>query len=177
MKRILLFLLLTGAAMTLHAQKQLVLLKGEDVLLRLDPGDEIRFKVKGNKQILHSYVNNLFDGKLMTHRDTFLFSNIERVYFHRPLRINIFGGAMVLGGVALFGIDQLNNSAIQGNESSFDQGVTKASIALVAVGLPLLLVKKKSQKLNYKYRLLTVTPASPFYRPDPRKGFESPYIK
>jgi hypothetical protein len=158
------------------SQKQLVLLKGEDVLLRLYPGDEIKLKVKGKKTVMTTYINNLFDNRLVTHRDTILFSNIERLYFKRPLRINILGGAMVVGGVGLFGIDQLNHSAIQGNEADLDRGVTTASIALVGLGLPMLLAKKNSTKLSYKYRLLTVKEGSVFYRRDSR-GFVSPYIQ
>ncbi len=174
MKRLVALLVLFALPLMSMAQKQLVLLKGEKVLLRLYPGDEIRLKVKGRDTPVKSYVNNLFDGRVMLHRDTIPFSQIERVYFRRPLRINILGGAMVLGGTMLFGIDQLNQSAIQDNEATLDRGVTTASIALVAVGLPMLLWKKKSQKLNYKYRLLTVREGSAFYQPDP-KGFSSPY--
>jgi hypothetical protein len=174
MIRVVVIVIFVLAATATYSQKQLVLLKGQDVLLRLNPGDDIRFKIKGQKQIIHSYVNNLLDGRLVTHRDTFLFANIERIYFHRPLRINVWGGTMMAGGILLFGIDQLNNSGIHGEEMTLDQGVTTASIALVGVGLPLLLVKKKSQKLTYKYRLLTVAEGSAFYRPDPRNGLQSP---
>jgi hypothetical protein len=158
------------------SQKQLVLLKGEDVLLRLYPGDEIKLKVKGKKGVMVTYINNLFENRLVTHRDTIPFANIERLYFKRPMRINIIGGAMVFGGVVLFGIDQLNHSAIQGNDASLDRGVTTTSIALVGIGLPMLLTKRNSTKLNYKHRLLTVKEGSIFYRKDTR-GFVSPYIQ
>jgi hypothetical protein len=168
--------LLLALSISSFSQKQLVLLKGEDVLLRLYPGDEIKLKVKGKKTVMTTYINNLFDNRLVTHRDTIPFANIERLYFKRPLRINIIGGAMVFGGICLFGIDQLNHTVIQGNEASLDRGVTTASIALVGFGLPMLLAKKNSTKLNYKYRLLTVKEGSIFYRRDPR-GYTSPYIQ
>jgi hypothetical protein len=175
-KRLAVLLVLFIFPLATRAQKQLVLLKREDVLLRLYPGDEIRLKVKGRDTPIKSYVNNLFDGTIMLHRDTIPFDQIERIYFKRPLRINIIGGTMVLAGTLLFGIDQLNHSAIQDNEATLDRGVTTGSIALVVLGLPMMLWKKKSQKINYKYRLLTVKEGSVFYQPK-AKGFVSPYVK
>jgi hypothetical protein len=156
-------------------QKQLILLKGENVLLRLYPGDEFVYRLKNSKSIKRTYVNNLSDTSVVTHRDTVPFYKIDRIYAQRITRGNIMGTALVFGGAALFLIDQLNVSVLQGNDFSFDRGISRVSIAGLAIGLPLMLIKKKSQKLNYKYRLLTVKPGSIFYRPD-SKGFSSPYI-
>jgi len=156
------------AVMSAHGQKQLVLLKGEKVILRLYPGDEIVWRNKGSKQIMTSYVNNLFEDRIVTHRDTILFSEIERLYFERPSLLNVIGSRLVGAGVLLFAGDFLNNTVIQGNSASLDNGVTTASIAMVAAGLPMALLRKKSEKINHKYRLLTVTKGSGFYQPDRR---------
>jgi hypothetical protein len=81
---------------------------------------------------------------------------------------------LVTGGAALFLIDQLNYSLIEGNDPNLDSWVSTVSLTAVAAGLPMMLIKKKSQKMNYKYRLMMVKKGSPFYQPDPRRN-SSPF--
>jgi hypothetical protein len=156
-------------------QKQLIILKGERVKLRLYPGDEISFKLKGSKRIWRTYINNLSDTSVVTHSDTIPFHHIERMYFAQPMFINRVGGALVFGGAALFLIDQANVVLVEGNDPNLDSWVSTFTITSMAAGLPMLLIKKKSQKMNYKYRLMTVKKGSPFYQPDPRR-LQSPFM-
>lgn len=155
-------------------QKQLIILKGERVKLRLYPGNEISFKLKNSKRIWRTYINNLSDTSVVTHRDTIPLNRIERVYFRQPMFINRLGGALVAGGAGLFLIDQLNVVVLNGEDPSLDNWVSIVTLTSVAAGLPMILIKKKSQKINYKYRLMTVRKGSPFYLPDPRSNY-SPF--
>lgn len=150
-------------------------MKRENVLLRLYPGDEIVFKLKGNKRIWTSYVNNLSDTSVVIHRDTIPFHQIERLYFDQQKFHNRLGAYLIAGAVVLFGIDQINYSLIQGNEFSVDSGVSKACIGGVLVGVPLVLIKRRYQKIDYRYRLFTAQKGSPFYLP-PRTIGASPYL-
>jgi len=161
-------------AITCLGQKQLVLLKGETVMLRLRAGDDFVFRLKGSKDKRVSYVNNLLPGAVVTHRDTVPFDKIERIYFRKSRFYNRLGGALVVFGVGLFLIDQINTTLIQGEDASLDQGVTTFCMSAVGVGLPMMLIKKKSQRITYKYRLLTVDKNSVFYLPDPNANF-SPF--
>jgi hypothetical protein len=77
--------------------------------------------------------------------------------------VNLIGKFLVVAGVAYFVIDQFNVIVVNGDEPSLNEDVTAASVAMVAVGLPMMLIKKKSQKLTGKYRLITVSEGSPFY--------------
>lgn len=174
-KHLLYFILLIGCIQSAHAQKQLILMKRENVLLRLYPGDEIVFKLKGNKRIWTSYVNNLSDTSVVIHRDTIPFHQIERLYFDQQKFHNRLGAYLIAGAVVLFGIDQINYSLIQGNEFSVDSGVSKACIGGVLVGVPLVLIKRRYQKIDYRYRLFTAQKGSPFYLP-PRTIGASPYL-
>lgn len=158
------------ASRAAYAQKQLVLLKGEKVVLRLYPGDEIELRMKGSEDRIYSYVNNLFDTALLAHETLVPFSKIDRIYFERPSFMNKIGRALIVGGVGYFLIDQLNTVVVQGEELALDENVTKVSVTMVAVGLPMALIKKKSQQMKAGYRLLTVTPGSPFYRRDINQG-------
>ena len=157
------------------AQKQLVLLKRENVVLRLYPGDEIILKLKNSKRVLTSYVNNIADTAVVIHLDTIPFHKIDRIYFRQSKFYNVIGGVLVIGGAGLFLIDQFNSIVVQGEKPRIDGWVTDISVPSIAVGLPLMLIKKKSQRIGYKYRLLMVQKGSPFFRPDAR-GFDSPYI-
>jgi hypothetical protein len=168
-------LLFIGIALQATAQKQLVLLKNERVLLRLQPGDEFGYKLKNSNTVRTSYVNNLFDNAVLAHNDTIPFHRIERLYFEQSRFYNTVGGALVVGGAGLFLIDQVNVVIVNGDKPSLDSWVSTVSISSIIAGLPMMLIKKKSQKINYKYRLLTVKKGSPFYEQDRREPI-SPFI-
>ncbi len=155
---LLLFIRLPAAA-----QMQLVFLKHERVMLRLNPGDEFIYRLKNSKDVRRSYVNNLSDTAITVHNTVVPFNTIERVYFSNKKLHNTIGGGLVVGGIALFLIDQLNHTAVR-RGFSLDRGVSTVSIAMIAVGIPLVLLKKKSQKVNYPYRLMTARAGSPFYQ-------------
>lgn len=158
------------------AQKQLVLLKGEEVMLRLKPGDDFVFRVKGAKEVRHTYINNLSDTSVVTHRDTIPYHRIDRVYFRRVTFGNRFGFILLVGGAGYFLIDQINNVIVHGNEAEIDRDVAVSSASLVAVGLPLMLIGRKYQKIRGRKRLLMATEESPFYRNQGPQGYDSPFI-
>jgi hypothetical protein len=151
-------------ATAVKGQKQLVILKKEKILLRLYPGDEIIFSLKGSKQIYTSYVNNLFDTAVMAHKDIVPFHKIDKVYFTRSSFANVIGTIMVAGGVGYFLVDQFNELVIKGHEASINEDVATTSVIMVAVGLPMMLIKKKSVRVGGKFRMLTVGPNSLFYQ-------------
>jgi hypothetical protein len=147
----------------LFGQKQLVLLKKEKVVLRLYPGDEIILKVKGSNTKMTSYVNNLSDTAVMLHQTIIPFHKIDRLYFRHSSFANRMGALLVVGGVGYFLVDQFNTIVVQGEEATWNKNVGNVSIAMVGIGLPLWLIKKKSQRIKPGYKLLTVEEGSPFY--------------
>lgn len=163
---IFLFLFFAGAA---HGQKQLILLKRENVLLRLYPGDEFIYRLKGSKTTRTTYVNNLSDTAVVTHRDTVAFHKIERIYFKQGKFYNTIGAGLVIFGSGLFLIDQINVVLVNGQSPNLDDRVSVISLSSLAVGIPLILLKKRSQKINYPTRLMMVDKGSAFYRPDTRQ--------
>lgn len=145
-------------------------MKRQKVLLRLYPGDEIVLKVKGNKRVRTSYVNNIFEDGVMIHRDTIPFHKIDKIYFTQTRFYNKLGGALVAGGVALFTIDQFNLVVVQGESPTLDNWVSTTSLTAIGVGLPLMLIKKRSQRINGRYRLMMVKEGSSFYVPKPERS-------
>jgi hypothetical protein len=164
-----LFFLMCVSVLKLCAQKQLILLKDEKVLLRLYPGDEIMLSLNGKKEPIRSYVNNISDSSVTIHRDEIAFHTIDRIYFTRGNFLNVVGGLMVVGGAAYFVIDQFNLVVVHGEGFDIDQNVSIASASLIGVGLPLMLLKKKSQKLGGRFRLRMADKGSAFYQPDLRQ--------
>ena len=150
-------------------QKQLVVLKRGEVVKYYDPGDDFVFKQKGVEGIRSTYVNNLSDTSIVTHRDTVAFHKIERIYFQQHSFHNTVGAFLVIGGTGYFLVDQINNVLVNGNKPQFDSDINNVSIPLIAIGLPLILTRKKSQRIGYRYRILTVTKESPLYRNSPQR--------
>ena len=163
LKQLLILVLVFSALQLATAQKQLVLLKKEKVILRLNPGDEFVFSLKDSKNIQRSYINNLFDTAVMVHKTIISFQKIDKIYFTRSNFGNVIGGLLVVGGIGYFLIDQINVVIVNGDKASLNDNVTTTSIAMVGVGLPMMLIKKKHQRIGGKYKLLTVKEGSPFY--------------
>ena len=179
MKKLSLSLIFLGFFLSVtpaYCQKQLVLLKREKVLLRLNYGDDFNYRLKGSKIVMPSYVNNLYDTAVLAHKTVIPFHKIDRIYFTHSSFGNRLGTFLVIGGVGYFLIDQFNEVIVHGEEPSIDENVATTSAILVGTGLPLMLIKKKSQRLGGKYRLLTVDEDSPFYVPELNR-FEPPVIR
>lgn len=164
-------LLIMCAGTTTWAQKQLVILKRDAVVKRYYPGDDFVFKRKGTDGVISSYINNLSDTAVVTHRDTIPFHEIERVYFMQHSFRNTLGAFFVIGGAGYFLVDQINNVLVNGNSAALDSDINKVSVPLLAAGLPMMLIKKRSQAIRRKYRLLTADSDSPFYRPEIRSQY------
>ena len=155
--------LILGSAGTAEAQKQLVLLHGEKVIMRFNPGDEFVIRLKGEKKKIRSYVNNLFDTAVLVHQTIIPFHNIDRIYTNHSGLVNLVGKFLVVAGVGYFLIDQINVVIVNGDKASLNDNVTTASVAMVAVGLPMMLIKKKYQRIRGRTRLMMVEEGSPFY--------------
>jgi hypothetical protein len=161
--RFTLFITFLFFSLDAHPQRQLLVLKKEKVLLRLNYGDQIVFRLKGDKQIKRSYVNNIYDTAIKVHLDTIPLRKIDRIYFKQSHYTNVLGGLLVTGGAAFFVIDQFNEVVVHGNKASIDNGVVKGSAIMIGVGLPMMLIRKKSQRIGYPTRLLIAKKGSPFY--------------
>jgi len=163
MKSRLIFICFAGLGLSLatspliNAQVQLLLLKRNKVFLRLNPGDELIYKLKGSKEIQRGYVNNLSDTAVDAGNKIIPFAAIDKVYFENRSKSAAF---KIMGfGVLLFFADQVNDS-----NKGIDSNIAVASAAIVAVSLPFALLENESKRLNHRYRLLVVRKGSSLYR-------------
>src|SRR5688500_18715466 len=118
---ILMFMVLASVA---HSQKQLIMVKREDVILRLYPVDELIYKLKGATTVKTTYVNNLSDTAVVTHNDTIPFHRIDRIYFKQRKFYNTIGTFLVILGGGLLVIDQINAHVVQTQRVDYDHRFT-----------------------------------------------------
>jgi hypothetical protein len=181
-KNVIIFFLFVAASGVACAQRQLIVLKNEEVLARYQKGDVIYFARAHDKEILVQRILDL--------NDTLLMMNMDSVAYYRITKLDIrgrkkktylqkFGRYMILGGVLLPCIELLNTGVFQDEdrEATVSPGVAITSGILVGGGVLLAVLQKPYFKPGRKYRLLIVDKRSPFYKEKPQaEGYVSPYI-
>jgi hypothetical protein len=160
------------------AQNQLVLIKNDEVQVRYLKGDDLTYKRKNGKK-LSGFIVEINDTTIITSNDTVAIHQIERMYFKKGNLMNLMGGFLVVAGAGIFVIDQINTIIVNGEEPSLDDNVTQISLTALAIGLPMMLLKRNSHRIGFKQRLRIVDKDSPFYfavsRFEPT-GLNSPHI-
>jgi hypothetical protein len=160
---ILLYFTLILASHLSYAQRQLVVLKYDEVVARFSVGQTFDFKYKGSSDKISTYIQNFSNTEVITHDDTVSLYEIDKIYFKQHAVYRTIGAALVMVGVGRFVIDQINNVAVHGNRPSLDSEVNQFSISTVTAGLPLFLIRKRSQRMLYKYKAIIVDRDSHLY--------------
>ena len=161
--RILIFFALVFCSQDLLAQRQLLVLRYNEVVARFSPGQTFEYKQKGNKRKFSTYIRGFSDTEVYTHKDTVSVFEIGTIYFRQHAVHHTIGKALLIGGIGGFLVDQLNNVVFYGNKPSLDGEVNRISMTAVGAGLPLTQIKKDSQKMDYKFKPLIVTQDSHLY--------------
>jgi hypothetical protein len=164
-----LVILFLSVSFSLVGQTQLVLLNKEKVLARFGYGDDIIYKLKKMDRFTKGVMLGATEFAVITFNDTIPFSSIERVSLkghgqrHLPTLISKL---LITAGIAYFTIDQFNHVVVQGQKPDLDPTVWKPSLVMVASGLALKLVRKRSQRIRFPAKLLAVERGSMFYKSD-----------
>jgi hypothetical protein len=100
------------------------------------PGDEITYKMKNSDLQITDVITDLHDSLILFSNSYVKPGEIDYVKLeHTEGFLSPSNGPkMIIAGVALFVIDQLNNSVLQGNEFRLDEDITKVSLILVVGG-------------------------------------------
>jgi hypothetical protein len=148
------------------AQRQIVLVSGNEVVHRFRVGDKFHTKLEGDRNERWGFLVQINEFSVTTSQDTIDLRDIEKCLLPgRPI-INRLGKKLVTAGIGLFVIDQFNQAVIQGNDMSIDSGVAKASIVITAAGIPMLFIKKRWVKPGKGVKLVSVGRDSILYKPD-----------
>lgn len=147
-----------------YGQQQLVLLRGESVVARWEVGDLIQCKLrKGEKTITR--IRELHDFYLLTvSADTVWYWQISKFRVHQRVDMTRgLGGALFMGGVSFFLIDQFNTSFIVSGGPQISRPVATASLLSVALGSAILFLKPRYQKTRGRV-IRQIDVSSPFFR-------------
>jgi hypothetical protein len=150
-------------------QTQLVLLNKEKVVLRLGYGDDFTYKLKKATHYTQGVMLGATEFAVITFNDTIPFSSIERVSLKGHSQrnfITLVSKFLITAGIAYFAIDQFNHVIVQGQKPDLEPTVWKPSLVLVASGYALKLVRRRSQRIRFPAKLLTVERGSMFYKSD-----------
>lgn len=181
-KNVILSLILIICCHAADGQRQLIVLKKEEVLARYQEGDVIHFARAQDKQIQVQRILDL--------NDTLLMMNLDSVAYFRIMKLDVrgkkrhtylqkLGYYMIAGGVLLPAIELLNTGVFQDHnrDASVSSGVWITSGVLVGGGSAFAFIKKPYLRPGRKYRLMIIKKGSPFYKEKPAaEGYISPYI-
>jgi hypothetical protein len=169
-----------GFTAVVGQQRQLIVLKNEEVLARYQKGDVIHFAREQDKEIQIQRILDLNDTLLMMNMDSVAYYRIKKLDLRERKQSTYaqkLGAVMMVAGIALPLAELFNTGVIQGEDASVSSGVWVTSAVLVGVGSALFFIKKPYFKPGRKYRLIIVDNRSPFYKTKPVvEGYLSPYI-
>jgi hypothetical protein len=101
---------------------------------------------------------------IITTNDTLDFIQLGKVRFPQR-KVNVtsgIGGALFVGGILYFALDQINTLFVDG-QKGLDPKVGLISLGLTATGAAMLFIRPKYQNV-WKFRVRTIDYTSPFYR-------------
>lgn len=163
-------------------QRQLVVLKNEEVLARFQVGDVIHFARENDKEILVQRILDMNDTLLMMNFDSVAYYRIKKLDIRARKQTTLvqkLGYYMIAAGVVLPVIELLNTGVFQdeGQEAHVSPEVLVVSGVLVGTGAIMAFTKKSYFKPGRKNRLMIVDRRSPFYKSKPQaEGYISPLI-
>ncbi|HEU5290803.1 MAG TPA: hypothetical protein VFU05_09190 [Cyclobacteriaceae bacterium] len=176
------FLLCSLCSVAFSQQRQLIVLKNEDVLARYQVGDVIHFAREKDKEIQIQRILDMNDTLLMMNFDSVNYYHIKKLDI-RARKSNTFvqklGRYMIVAGVLLPAIELLNTGVFQdeNQEAHVSQEVLVVSGVLVGAGAIMAFTKKPYFKPGRKNHLMIVDKRSPFYKAKPiAEGYLSPYL-
>jgi hypothetical protein len=181
-KNVIFFFVLIFSGIAAEAQRQLIVLKGEDVIARYQRGDIIHFARSREKEIQVQRILDMNDTLLMMNQDSVAYYRITKVDIRgrkKKTYAQKFGRYMILAGVLLPAIELLNTGVFQDEDrdASVSSGVLITSGVLLGGGAILAFTQKPYFKPGRKNRLLIVEKGSPFYKEKPlAEGYNSPFI-
>lgn len=120
-------------------------------------GDEIRFKLKGEKHFRHDHIISVKDSSIIFHYNKINLEEIIEVDIRKKdfLNFNLKQAGsriQIVGGMYIV-LDQFNKSVVQGREWQFEEDVWVTGAVLFAAGTGIKFLHPKKFKVGGRYRL------------------------
>ena len=133
------------------AQKQLVLVKQNKVIVRINEGEFIRFKRKGQDHFIRGIIEGIQQESFRIGEDTTYLYDVAAIDLRgRPnsgFKVRQSGIMLIIAGSALVVINAINSNDI-------GSGITVVSGAFITTGIFMLFVNNDIFKINHKRRII-----------------------
>ena len=133
------------------AQKQLVLVKQNKVIVRINEGEFIRFKRKGQDHFTKGIIEGIQQDSFRIGEDTTYLYDVAAIDLRgRPnsgFKVRQSGIMLIIAGSALVVINAINSNDI-------GSGITVVSGAFITTGIFMLFVNNDIFKINHKRRII-----------------------
>ena len=147
------------------AQRQLVLLRGDQVLHRFRVGDKLRTKLHTDGQEHWGFLVEIDEFYFITSQDTIPIKQIKKILKPGNPPVKTVGRTLMIAGVGYLVIDQINYVLVRGNSPPrVDKKVWNPAAILTGMGLPLFLKSRDWRKVGGNARLISVDNSSRFYK-------------
>ena len=123
-------------------------------------GDKITFKRNGEKGYLTDQITGFYEDGFQFRGIKINLDEVERVkvVFSHGFFSPSNGKKVIIAGLGLFLIDQVNHTVVQGNEARISQNVTITAAALVAFGTFWMSLRHRNIKMGGKNRMHIIIP-------------------
>lgn len=141
-----------------HGQNVLLLEKsGTKKKTIFKSGDEIRFKLKGEKHFRQDHIISIKDSSIIFHYNKINLDEISEIDIRRKdfLDINLkqIGTLMQISGGMYIVLDQFNKTVVQGREWQFEEDVWVTGAVLLAAGTGIKFLHPRKFKVGGRYKL------------------------
>ncbi|MEY3404838.1 MAG: hypothetical protein RL161_268 [Bacteroidota bacterium] len=164
--RLNLFILAVIISSVAWAQPQVVLLRNETALIRLEQGDTFKIRLDGEKRVYEDILVSAWEFGIIGLKDSVKFTDITHIHSGgRSTFLSRLGGGLMVAGLGYFLIDQINEGIFSGNDFSLEERVWKPALGLLGAGAIFQVARKRWYTPGLgRLKLITAQPDSPFYR-------------
>lgn len=123
-------------------------------------GEEIQYKLPGEKDFRSARITQILDSAFVTHNDSIPFRSIDKINIksqRKPGLLSAAGPMLIIAGLGYFAIDQINQGVVQGGGSSIDSSVVTASAIISGTGAMIMILRKNKVPLGGWWRLRKVS--------------------
>jgi hypothetical protein len=163
MIRSVLFLVVVATSLSVDAQQMVVLKKGK-VLTRYNLGDEIRFVLKGDKQVYHAAILSIREFDFLTlQKDTIRFNQIAELKF-RNKGLKKYATSTLIGSGSLMALHfALKGPFGEKNKQAVNGLAYVAGAGLLPLAFAAIMNRSKIKLTGFK-RLKFINYDSPMYK-------------
>jgi len=139
------------------AQRDIVLTKGNTIVVKITEGEYIRFKRKDRDYFDKGFIAGIHLDYFRVGEDTVYIYDVEKIDMRgRPnvgFKTAHIGVAFIIAGTTLFLGDLITVTAVQGQEYTFNRGVTTVAAALVGTGVAMQFINNEYFKIGRKKKI------------------------